>query len=153
MAEILNEQYSSIFSTPSTDLKKEDLNDFFAIPEEQDLDEILHTINFTKQGVQEVLAEMSETSAPGPDGLPVGCLKQGGQGLAEFLAKFMNQSMTEADVPLLLRLMMISPIYKGKDKSMAVNYRPVALTLHIIKLMERCVRKVMVYFLELKKTV
>ena len=60
MAEILSEQYSSIFSIPSTDLKKEDLEDF-SIPEDQDLEEILQNISFSKQGVQEVLSDLIST--------------------------------------------------------------------------------------------
>ena len=67
--------------------------------------------------------------------------------MAEFLAKLMNESMKETYIPLLLRLAMITPIYTGKEKFKAVNYRPVALTNHICKLMERCIRSVMVDFM------
>ncbi|XP_076067684.1 uncharacterized protein LOC143040475 [Oratosquilla oratoria] len=33
-----------------------------------------------------------------------------------------------------------SPIYKGGDRTLPKNYRPVGLTSHIVKVMERCVR-------------
>lgn len=47
---------------------------------------------------------------------------------------------------MLLKQATISPIYKGMDKSLPENYRPVALTSHIIKVFEKCVRdKVFTY--------
>ena len=68
--------------------------------------------------------------------------------MSRFLAEMMTVSMEESDVPLLQRIAMIAPIYKGKDKHQPVNYRPVALTNPLGKLTERCIRKVMVDYLE-----
>ena len=123
MAEILSSQYSSIFSKPSAELRCEDLEDFVS-PEEQNFDDqrFLQEVIFTRKGVKEALVDMSESAAPGPDGMYVACYKRGGQVMAEFLAKLMNESMKEADIPLLLRLSMITSIYKGKEKFKAVNY-------------------------------
>ena len=42
----------------------------------------------------------------------------------------------------------ISPLYKKGDRAKAVNYRPVALTSHIVKIYERIVREKMVKFIE-----
>ena len=42
----------------------------------------------------------------------------------------------------------ISPLYKKGDRAKAVNYRPVALTSHIVKIYERIVREKMVKFIK-----
>ena len=50
-----------------------------------------------------------------------------------------------------MRKSLVRPINKGGPSEICSNYRPVALTNHLIKLMERCVRKGIVHFLEIKK--
>ena len=42
----------------------------------------------------------------------------------------------------------ISPIFKGGDKTQSKNYRPVALTSHIIKIFEKCVRNIIQGYME-----
>ncbi len=49
-------------------------------------------------------------------------------------------SLNNGIVPAILKQAIICPIYKGGDKSLPQNYRPVALTSHIIKVFEKCVR-------------
>ena len=50
--------------------------------------------------------------------------------------------------PSLLKNAIIIGIFKGGDKSEPCNYRPIALTSHLSKLMERVVRKELVDFLD-----
>ena len=38
-------------------------------------------------------------------------------------------------------LAIIKPIYKGGDKTIPGNYRPIALTNHLIKIFERVIHK------------
>ncbi len=47
-----------------------------------------------------------------------------------------------------MKLQYITPIYKKGNKTEAVNYRPVSLTSHIIKIFERVLRKHLVLHLE-----
>ena len=51
-------------------------------------------------------------------------------------------------VPLLLKKAVITPIYKGKGKSCPANYRPVALTSHLIKIFEKVIRKNVVDYMD-----
>ena len=43
---------------------------------------------------------------------------------------------------------MVTPIYKKGSKALAANYRPVALTSHVIKIFERVFRKKLVEYLD-----
>ena len=45
-------------------------------------------------------------------------------------------------------LVLISPVHKGGSRGLPKNYRPVALTSHIVKVFERVVRRVLVQHLE-----
>ena len=52
------------------------------------------------------------------------------------------------EIPLILKTANIVPIYKGGSRGEPKNYRPVALTSHLIKVFERVVRKHIVDYME-----
>ena len=56
--------------------------------------------------------------------------------------------MDEGYIPNDLLLLLICPVHKGGLRSIPKNFRPVALTSHIIKIFERVVRKALVKHLE-----
>ena len=59
-----------------------------------------------------------------------------------------RSSLDCGSIPAELLLVMISPIHKGGSRSAPKNYRPVALTSHLIKVFERVVRRVLVKHIE-----
>ena len=56
--------------------------------------------------------------------------------------------MDSGIIPADLLLVLISPVHKGGSRGVAKNYRPVALTSHIVKVFERVVRRSLVSHLE-----
>ena len=56
--------------------------------------------------------------------------------------------MDQGVIPPDLLLVLISPVHKGGSRGSPANYRPVALTSHIIKMFERVVRRCLVKHLE-----
>ena len=56
--------------------------------------------------------------------------------------------MDTGEIPLILKTANIIPIYKGGSRGEPANYRPVALTSHLIKVFERVVRKHIVDYME-----
>jgi hypothetical protein len=56
--------------------------------------------------------------------------------------------MDSGSIPPDLLLVLVSPVHKGGTRGVAKNYRPVALTSHIVKVFERVVRKSLVSHLE-----
>ena len=48
--------------------------------------------------------------------------------ISEPLAALFTKSLTEGSVPTLLKRAGVVPIYKGRDRSLPSNYRPVSLT-------------------------
>ena len=59
-----------------------------------------------------------------------------------------RSSLDNSSIPVELLLVLICPIHKGGSRSLPKNYRPVALTSHLIKIFERVVRKVLVKHIE-----
>jgi hypothetical protein len=61
---------------------------------------------------------------------------------------FWRKSLDTVEIPDSLKKAIIVPIYKGGNRSEAKNYRPVALTSHLIKIFERVFRNKIYTFLE-----
>ena len=64
-----------------------------------------------------------------------------------WLSEIYTSSMEDSLVPSEIIKAIISPHWKGGEKSNPANYRPVALTSHLSKIMERVVKKAVVNYL------
>lgn len=143
MADKLSDQYSAMFSIPMNPM--ESPTDIFDIkPGGPKLDNII----FYKEDIVEAIEEISSTAAPGPDRYPAVLLKMCKNTLCFPLFLIWRKSLDCGTVPSLLKDAIIAPIHKGGDKGMAKNYRPVALTSHLIKLFEKVIRKHLISHLE-----
>ena len=129
MAEVLVNQYSSVFSKPSTEP-----------PEIEESTQAINNIAITPDEIIEAIEELRLNAASGPDGIPAILLKKCKTTLAETLSTFWNKCMEVGIIPASLKSSIIPPIHKGGNKSEAANYRPVALTSHIIKIYEKVIR-------------
>ena len=86
------------------------------------------------------MKSMKSSSAPGPDDLPAIFFRRYAEVLATPLEQIWRRSLDTGKMPDTTLLAIITPIYKGGDKSEPANYRPVALTNHIMKIFERVMR-------------
>ena len=78
----------------------------------------LTNINFDRDDIIQQIDSLSANAAAGPDGVPA--------------------------LPQLMKLAFVIPIHKGGSRGLPVNFRPVSLTSHIMKILERLVREVLV---------
>ena len=129
MAKVLIDQCSSVFSKPSTEP-----------PEIEESTQAINNIAITPDEIIEAIEELRLNAASGPDGIPAILLKKCKTTLAETLSTFWNKCMEVGIIPASLKSSIIPPIHKGGNKSEAANYRPVALTSHIIKIYEKVIR-------------
>ena len=144
IANTLQEQFSSVYSDPSSpNIKSPDfippnithplLDEDFVIED----DDIL-------QAISEILSN----SACGPDGIPAILLKQCKLELCKPINLIWSESFQSGVVPKFYKASYVTPIYKKGSRAIAVNYRPVSLTSHVMKIYERILRKKIVSFLE-----
>ena len=80
--------------------------------------------------------------------MPAELLKTACKELRHSLFLLWRASLDQGVIPPDLLLVLISPVHKGGSRGLPANYRPVALTSHIMKMFERVVRKWLVTHLE-----
>ena len=107
----------------------------------------LSSISVNDKLIVDAIKELSCNSAAGPDGVPVALLKNASVELAKPLNILFNRSINMGHVLSTWKEAAIVPIYKGGDRSLAKNYRPISLTSTIMKVLERIIRKQLVDFL------
>ena len=140
MANILSNQYSSVFSE-SCDSPYFDVTDSDDIP-------TLTDVTFTEDDLSDAIDEISLTAASGPDGLSAIFLKKCKSSLLTPLAGLWRDCLDLGITPEKLKEAHIIPVFKGGNQGVAANYRPIALTSHLIKVFEKVMRNKIVLFLK-----
>ena len=130
-AELLREQYCSVYTTrPNTAMQRTSAAgggytmEPFAEPD------------FSASNVQRKIRQLKPDTSPGLDEIPVIMLRECVAELSSPLSQLFFRSYRSSVVPERWKLGVISPIYKGGDRTDPSNYRPVALLSLVSKLME-----------------
>ena len=139
-ANLLQDQYIKVFSNP----EKANTDKEFQAKTDAKINDITITI----KDITDAIKEIPTYAAPGPDKLPAVVLKECADQLAEAILKIWRKSIDIGQVPDSLKLQTIIPLFKKGSKSLAENYRPVSLTSHLIKLLERVLRKKLIKHIE-----
>ena len=147
MANILSEQYLSVFSKP----RYETTNPHELFPDRMPESSSIDNILFTEDELLEAFKEVSSNSASGPDEFPAMLLKQCSNAIITPLYMIRQKSLNTGVIPDLCKMANIVPIHKGKSRAIPKNYRPVALTSLLIKVFEKVVRRHLVDYLEVTK--
>ena len=142
---VLKDQYDSVFSAPRPAWKIEDLNEHF---QTEDSPNTLSDFWFNEKDIEKACMQLSSSSAPGPDGVPAALLKNCKEQLSLPLYHLWRSSLDCGIIPEELLLVTICPIHKGGPRSSPKQYRPVALTSHLIKVFERVLREKVVSHIE-----
>ena len=147
-AQCLSDQYSSVFTQPRPEWSIPDKEEFFGVRRDGPTGPILADIDFDESDIELACSELSNTSSPGPDGIPSSLLKICRKELKYPLFILWRTSLDQGTIPPDLLLVLVSPIHKGGSHADPSQYRPVALTSHIIKVFERVMRRSLVAYLE-----
>ena len=142
----LSKQYSSVFVQPRQAWTIDNIKEFFSVDDSPG--PLLSDISFSEDDIMKACGELKAASAAGADGVPAALIKSCRQELKRPLFLLWQSSMDTGCIPQDLLLVLISPVYKGGSRGVAKNYRPVALTSHIVKIFERLVRRSLVSHLE-----
>ena len=109
----------------------------------------LTDIHFDYMDIADAIEQLSGRSGPGPDGIPAILLKKAKITVSLILKNIFQHSMDTAEIPDILKLGFICPILKPEClRERAASWRPVSLTSHIIKTLERVLRRKIVSHLE-----
>ena len=139
MAEILAEQYNNMFSTPRKNIQRINLK----------TNAKLQNLLFTETDIIHAIDELKTNAASGPDGFPAFFLKQCKHALSTPLAIFWKSCFNNGSIPASLKRGVIIPVFKNGLRSLPANYRPIALTSHLIKAFEKVIiRNVVVAYMD-----
>lgn len=141
-------QYESVFSKP---IEEKIINcpvNYFLPSNQENQDQKLCNISINTIDIIEAIKTLSNNSAAGPDQLPAIFLRKCAVVVAEPLLILYRNSLATSTIPQLLRSAKITPVFKGGSRGEAKNYRPIALTSHIIKVLEKVIAKNITAYLE-----
>ena len=142
MAELLQDQYSSVFSDPDNPNKRNTLDPPCPPPEG------LSTIEFGEEDIISAIDEISADSATSDGEIPARIIKACKTSLSPALLILWETSFRDGVIPAVYKEQYITPIFKKGNKTDPGNYRPVSLTSHVIKIFERVIKKNLVKYLE-----
>ena len=139
-ANLLQKQYCKAFSNPKKANLKKDFNTL--------CNEIIRDIEITVKDVTDAIKEIPTHASPGPDKLPAIVLKECADQLSKAIVIIWRKSLDTGDIPDILKLQTIIPLFKKGSKTLPENYRPVSLTSHLTKLFERILRRKLIHHIE-----
>ncbi|TWW54783.1 hypothetical protein D4764_0220080 [Takifugu flavidus] len=96
-------------------------------------------LSFTSGQVRRELERLNQRKAAGPDGISPRVLKNCPRQLCGILQHLFNQSLHLQRIPVLWKTSCLVPVPKKTHPVAPSDYRPIALTSHIMKVMERLV--------------
>ena len=102
--------------------------------------------------VSKVISSLPNKLSAGVDGISYRLLKEAGQGLILPLTTLFNRSIELGQIPDEWKAAIITPVFKGgrKDRTAPTNYRPIALTSCVARVLEKIVNKQLLQYLRNK---
>ena len=141
MADILQHQYSSVFSDPSSVKKK-------CPHRNHSVSDTISDIVITKEKIIKAINEIGIDSACGEDDIPAIVLKNCKENLSHPILLIWTDSFQNGFIAKQFKKQIITPVHKKASKADPANYRPISLTSHLIKVFERIIRDQLVKFLD-----
>ena len=131
MANLLNQQFCSVFSTEVGD-----------IPEIRGTrcEKTITDMRINVHEVKRKLDGIKYGKSPGPDNITSNILRMCSESLAEPLCLIFQNSLDTGQVPRDWKLAKVVPIFKKGARGKPSNYRPVSLTSLVGKIMESLIR-------------
>ena len=105
-------------------------------------------IKISKKEIEEMMKELDEREAIGPDGVLGYILKECRQEMAEPFHDIIECSIQTEKVPKEWKRADIMPIYKNGNREEPLHYRPVSLSSIVCKICEKVIKKQWTQYLQ-----
>ena len=102
----------------------------------------------SKEEIIRIIEKLPNKKSSGFDNLNNILLKKIKEEIATPLEKIFNLSIQTGIFPGLMKNAEIVPLYKGKEKDLSINCRPMSLLITILKILEKIVHKRTYNFLD-----
>lgn len=98
--------------------------------------------------LEQIISKLKERSAPGWDDLDSALIKKIGPFITKPLCYIFNLCIKKGIFPEQFKMSVVCPVYKKNNHDHVENYRPISLLTTFSKILEKCVKKRLVNFLE-----
>ena len=143
MGRILNKYFASVFTVEDT----RNIDTLIPIVN-KNLQVTLENVEITNTKIRKAIGSLKLNKAEGVDHINSTLLKNSIEGILEPLMIIYKESLKSGEVPKDWRRANVSPIFKKGSKKEAGNYRPVSLTCHAGKILEKILKEEIVQYLE-----
>ena len=140
MANMLQTQYSSVFSDPALKVNKPNVRN--------PTNNLIEDFTFSVKDVEKAITEIGTYSASPENDIPAIILKECKHTLSYPIWLIWKKSLETGFIHPEFKNQTVTPVFKKGSKALAANYRPISLTSHLIKIFERILRDKIVSFLE-----
>ena len=103
------------------------------------------------QEIERIIAHLKPKHSSGYDEISNVIIKKICPGICQALEILFNKSMQEGEFPSNMKLAVVKPLYKSKNRTEIVNYRPVSLLPVLSKILEKIINVRVVKFLQKHK--
>ncbi|GJQ69642.1 hypothetical protein Trydic_g2978 [Trypoxylus dichotomus] len=110
--------------------------------------ESIYIPDITEQELRSMIATMDKKKSPGYDNIMLADVIGTLDSISPALVRLINLSLRNAVIPSLLKVAVVTPIYKNGKKDAYTNYRPISVLSCIDKIIEKYVAKVMHDYLQ-----
>ena len=141
IANLFQKQFTSVFSDPFHPAKS---NPSFTKIVQYPMEEIV----ITEEKVIDALSKIKESSSHPDNDIPASVIKNCRYSLALPLKIMFSRSYEQGIVPKYYKFQSITPLFKKGCKTAPSNFRPISITSHIIKTLERIIKDHLVEFVE-----
>jgi len=102
----------------------------------------------TESEIIEHIASLKSNSSPGPDNIQPLMIKECHKCLTKPVTHIINSIFKTGIIPIQFKSSVITPIYKNGAESDITNYRPISVINNFAKILEKCMKKRLLQFLE-----
>ena len=95
------------------------------------------------------IEDIKLNAAPCPDEIPIMLLRNCKEAIAELIYMIWKKYFSAEEVPNFYKFSHVFPFNKKDSRAVQINYRPISLTSHIVKILERVIREKLVDYLEI----
>ena len=144
MCNILNNYFASVFT-------KENMENFSVVATGtvfREKDCVISDLVFTLENVNNAINMLKDNKSAGSDDLGSSLIKGCRTGIVKPLLDLFTDSLNSGEIPIDWKEANVCPLFKKGSKKLASNYRPVSLTSHVSKIMERIIKYHIVSFIE-----
>ena len=140
ISEIMKAQFESVFNLQTVPANVEEIMKDYGC---RGLEDIV----FTEADIESSIKEIPKNSSPGPDGVSAILLRECADVLKVPIYILWRASLDSGKLPKYMKSSIVTPVFKGGDRSQAENYRPISLISHLCKLFERIIVKKLTAYL------